>query len=81
MTQVDGGFAGLMQVHLEEMEHPTAAQRLGMEAGSVPPGWLHRQRCRLLCRAGNWLVWWGVRLQQSGMLQAVPLHGQPSGGR
>jgi hypothetical protein len=81
MTQLDGGCGGLMQVHLEEMQHPTATRRLGVEVGSGPPGWLHRQRCRLLCQAGNWLVGWGERLQQHGMLQAVPLHGQPSGGR
>jgi len=37
-----------------------------LHAGRRPAGWLSKQRCRLLCQVGRWLVRWGRMLQNQG---------------
>jgi hypothetical protein len=53
-----------------EAEAYAANWRLVQSARRGWSGWLDRQRCWLLCRIGQVLVWSGRRLQRYGALQA-----------
>jgi NADH:ubiquinone oxidoreductase subunit D len=61
----------MMEVHVQELLHSAAAERLA-RAGSVPSrGWLYRRRFRWLCRLGQFLVVMGQRLQRVGLPRAA----------
>ena len=50
------------------------------QTGLTPPGWLSRQRCRLMCRLGKALVSMGERLVRSSLPQPLSLKREMSRG-
>jgi hypothetical protein len=61
----------MMEIHLQEMLHPAATERLARE-GSAPSGRRpYRQTCRWLFGLGQFLVVLGRRLQRVCLLPAV----------
>jgi hypothetical protein len=63
----------MIEIHLQELLHPEAAERLAREVSE-----LERRRpgpclCRWLCGFGRFLVELGYRLQRAGLPPAVGL--------
>ena len=71
----------LMEIHLQEMLHEAAVERLAREVSGPERRWLYRQRCRWLRRLGQLLVGLGQRLQQVGLPPAVAVEGRARTGR
>jgi hypothetical protein len=63
----------MMEIHVQELLHQAATERLACEARVPMHGWLYRQKCRWLCRLGWFLVGLGQRLQQVGLPLAVAM--------
>ena len=74
MSYTDYHFGDrLMDLRVQEERQQAELRGLQREAAKARPGWLSRQRCRLLCQVGNLLVSLGVRLLRAGLPQPLPL--------
>jgi hypothetical protein len=65
----------LMDMHRERLQRRAETRSLLRQAGLLQPGWLHRQRCLLLCQLGRALVALGERLERHGLPESVPVNG------
>lgn len=63
----------MMEIHLQELLHPEATERLAREVGIRTHSRPYRQRRRWLSRLGQFLVRLGRRLQRAGAPLAVGL--------
>lgn len=61
----------MMEIHLQEMLHPEATERLAREVSGLERRRLRQTLCRWLCRFGMFLVMLGRRLQRVGAPLAV----------
>lgn len=74
MSYTDYHFGDrLMVLRVQEERHQAELRGIQREAANAHPGWLSRQRCRLLCQVGNLFVSLGVRLLRAGLPQPLPL--------
>jgi hypothetical protein len=70
----------LMNMHLEKRQLWGEEIVMRQQTGLTPPGWLSRQRCRLMCRLGKALVSMGERLVRSSLPQPLSLKREMSRG-
>lgn len=66
----------MMQMHLQELQHPEATERLAREVGELERRRPGQYLCRWLCGSGRFLVALGYRLQRAGLPPAVGLEGR-----
>lgn len=78
MSYTDYHFAErLVDLRVQEEQLQTARRRLQREARAAHQGWLSRQGCWLVCRAGSLFVSLGVRLLHAGLPQPRSATQQP----
>lgn len=63
----------LMDMRLDEARQDAESHDLRQQAGLTELGWLHQQRCWLLCQAGQLLSAMGQRLERLGLPESVPI--------
>jgi hypothetical protein len=63
----------LMDRRMAEARQDAELFKLRQQAGQAEKGWLHQQRCRLLCQAGQLLTALGQRLEQVGLPESFPI--------
>jgi hypothetical protein len=66
----------MMEIHIQELLHPEATERLAREVGGLERRRLGQYLCRWLCGFGRFLVALGRRLQQVGLPPAVVIEEQ-----
>jgi hypothetical protein len=67
----------LAEQRIQEELHQAKLRRLAREARRDQPGWVSRQRRRLLCQMGKFLMASGTRLLEASLPQ--PLHSRSTG--
>jgi hypothetical protein len=70
----------LMNMHLEKRQRWGEEIVMRQQTGLTSPGWLSRQRCRLMCRLGKALVSMGEQLIRSSLPRSLSLKGEMSRG-
>jgi hypothetical protein len=63
----------MMAIHLQELQHPEATERLAREVSELERRRPGQYLCRWLCGFGRFLVELGYRLQRAGLPPAVGL--------
>jgi hypothetical protein len=58
-------------LHFEALRLRKKARR----AGALQQGWVVHQGCQLLCQIGRLMVAMGLRMEQRGLSQTLPLEG------
>ena len=63
----------MMEIHLQELQHPEATERLAREVVEVERRRVGQYWCRWLCGFGRFLVALGRRQQRLGLPPAVAM--------
>jgi hypothetical protein len=65
----------LMGMRLAEAQRDAEFRDLRQQAGLADQGWLHQQRCWLLCQVGKTLTTLGHRVERIGLPESFPVEG------